>query len=381
MRCALVSCVSALLTLVLTAAAQMNNGGDQSKFVPAPTPAPSQIFLSGKVVLEDGSPLPARAEVETVCNGQKRTRGHTDSYGSFSFSLPGEAGSDGTETQSGANGADESWGGRMAAGGREPDWRSCELEAVLPGFKSEMIQLGRGFAGFGENNIGQIVLHRMEHVEGLTISITSALAPEDAKKAFRKGLEQERKTKWEEAQASFERAVQIDPKYAVAWFELGRVQAQMDDGGEARRCWQQAVAADPKYVPPHQMLAQFAAKEGRWPELVEVTGKWLALDPVDFADAWFLNAVGNYFQGDLGSAEKSVRQGIKLDQRHRIPKLEYLLGMILMQRQAYAEAAEHMQLYLHLVRKPADVDEAQKQLAEIERLSASPGVARGEDKR
>ena len=54
--------------------------------------------------------------------------------------------------------------------------------------------------------------------------------------------------------------------------------------------------------------------------------------------------------------------------------------MILIQKQEYAEAADHMQLYLHLASRPADVTEAQKQMAEITRLSKSTGAGGGENK-
>jgi tetratricopeptide (TPR) repeat protein len=156
---------------------------------------------------------------------------------------------------------------------------------------------------------------------------------------------------------------------------LGRVAAQNSDRVEAERCWQQAIDADPKYVPSYPLLALAEAGQARWPRLVEVTEAWLALDPADYAEAWYLNSVGNYFVGNLASAEQSARQGIKLDSGHRVPKLQYVLGMILIQKRAYPEAAEHIQIYLQMVTKPADVNEAQKQLAEIERLSSGVKVA------
>jgi tetratricopeptide (TPR) repeat protein len=381
MRHPLISNAFVLLTLVLASAAQMDvsHGDVPLKRAPALSQPPTRIFVSGKVAVDDGSPPPDRAEVETVCNGQKRTRARTDSHGGFSFNLSSEGESAGAE-QSAASGADNSWGGEMAPRRSEPDWQGCEVDAVLTGFTSEKVQFARRITDLGENNIGQITLHRLGQVEGLTISITTALAPEDAKKAFAKGLERETKHNWEEAQSLFEKAIQIYPRYALAWFELGRVQLQKNNNAEAQHCWEQAIAADPKYVLPYQMLAQMATGQGHWPQLIEVTGKWLELDPANFPDAWFLNAVGHYFAGNRESAEKSALEGIKLDQGHRIPKLQYLLGMALMQRQAYVEAAEHMRLYLHLVSKPADVAEAQKQLAEIERLSASATVAGGGQK-
>ena len=87
-----------------------------------------------------------------------------------------------------------------------------------------------------------------------------------------------------------------------------------------------------------------------------------------------MNSVGNYLGQNFEAAEKSAQQGIKVDETHRVPKLEYLLGMLLLRKQDYSGASQHMQLYLSLAKQPAELDEAHKQLAEIARLSAVAGL-------
>ena len=62
---------------------------------------------------------------------------------------------------------------------------------------------------------------------------------------------------------------------------------------------------------------------------------------------------------------------MKIDDQHQVPKLEYLLGVILLQKREYQEAATHIQNYLKFATQPAEIEEAKKQLAEITRLSAS----------
>lgn len=324
------------------------------------------MFLSGKVVLDDGTTLTEPAAIQTICKGQKRTETYTDSRGSFSFEFGNQ-----TSTSVGArfSEADTSWADTMSRRNNQRDWRDCELQAALPGFSSQAIQLSSRASGFENSDIGRVALHRLSQVEGFTISATSALAPPAAKKALEKGRDQEKKNKWDAAQQCFEKAVQIYPKYAVAWFELGRAQLRNKDVASARYSFGQAVAADPKYVNPYQGLADLALREKHWQEVVDTTRQLLALNPVSFPDAWFQNAVGNYQLQNLEAAEKSARQGLKLDEQHRIPKLEYLLGMILMKKHEYLDAANHMRQYLHLTTNSSDADEAQKQLAEIARLS------------
>ena len=332
-----------------------------------PAPARGSIFLSGRVVLDDGSELTEQVAIQTICKGRKRTETYSDSRGNFSFELGNQ---DALAGAAGLMDAETSFSDVMSnKRNSQRDWRDCELQAVLPGFSSESIPLSSKISSFESSDIGRVVLHRLAHVDGLTISVTTALAPESARKAFDKGREQERKNKWDKAQESFEKAVQLYPQFAVAWFELGRVQVENNNAIGARESFGKALAADLKYVSPYQALAQLAASEKRWPDVVEVTDKLLRLNPMDFPEAWLLNSVGNYLGQNFEAAEKSARQGLKVDEAHRAPKLEYLLGMLLLHKKDYAGASQHMQQYLNLAKQPAELDEAHKQLAEISRLS------------
>jgi tetratricopeptide (TPR) repeat protein len=226
---------------------------------------------------------------------------------------------------------------------------------------------------FETTDIGRLVLHRVGHVEGLTISATSAMAPKDAQKAYEKGHDKVSKEKWDEAQPLLEKAVQIYPKYAVAWFDLGRVQLQKNAMADARHSFEESIAADPKYVSPYRGLAELDTQQKQWQPLVTVTDQLLALNPVSFPDAWLRNALGNYYIGNFAAAEKSARQGMKVDDSHQLPKLEYLLGTILIQEREYPEASTHIQNYIKVATQPSEIEEAQKQLAEVTRLSASAG--------
>src|SRR5262249_22161781 len=158
-----------------------------------------------------------------------------------------------------------------------------------------------------------IFLHRLAGVKGFTMSATTAMAPAAAKKAFEKSREQQRKGKWDEAQKLLEKAVSLDPQFAVAWGELGRVYLQKNDPNSARRSFQQSSMADPKYINSYRGLIQLAQRERNWQELIGTSEQLLALDPVSFPEVWFSNAIGHYGLSNLNAAEKSARRGLEID--------------------------------------------------------------------
>ena len=211
------------------------------------------VFLSGTVVIDGGDVLTELAEIQTVCRGQRRTETRTDSHGSFFFQFGGS----GPASDAGF-GADtpslEQRSGTLAV--RSP--QDCELQATLAGFTSDIVQLGGRITGDESHYLGRIVLHRLAFVEGFTISATTAQAPAAAKKALEKSREQQKKGKWDEAQKLLEKAVALDSKFAVAWYELGRVQLQKNDPVAAKHAFQQSVVADPKYINPYRGLVQLA---------------------------------------------------------------------------------------------------------------------------
>jgi tetratricopeptide (TPR) repeat protein len=349
------------------------------------TPSPRSFFLYGKVIVDDGTPLTDPATIQSNCKGRIRTEGYTDRKGGFSLEISNvrqrvvggmDQAIDSAPSQAdfGSLGTPTARPGANSGGTSEVDtlreWRECQLQAVLPGFTSQVLELAGRITNFGTDNVGTIVLHRLDHVEGFTISATSASAPGKAKKEFEKGREMEKKQKWDAAQQALQKAVEVYPQYAVAWFELGQVQVQKSDTLTARQSFHQAAAADAKFISPYQALAQLALREKQWQELVDATDQLLKLNSVNFPQYWFLNAAGHYYLQHFDLAEKNVLQGLKMDVQHQIPKMEYLLGAILAHKRDYQGAAEHMQNYLRLAPGASDASAVQKQLDEVQKLSA-----------
>ena len=365
------TCLVSLSAVLVSA-----QGGGGGRRIPAPTRprlstpdiSPNTgIFLSGKVVVDDGSVLTESALIQTICRGQKRTEAHTDSHGSFSFQF-------GSRTGVNRNidfDAEMSTGATPSGRSERRNLQDCELQASLAGFTSEVIQLGARFSGDENADVGRVVLHRLSSVEGYSISATTAEAPVEARKAFEKAQEQQKKGHLENALKLLEKAVAVYPRFAVAWFELGRAQLQGQDPVAARNSFQQSIAADSKYINPYHGLTLLNQREQRWKDLTDTSEKLLSLNPVSFPEAWLANAIGHYFQSEFSAAEKSARRGLQLDQEHRLPRLEYMLAVALLKKPDYQEATQHLRAFLQVATQPSEIAEANKQLAAIARLEAA----------
>jgi len=331
------------------------------------------------VMLSDGTPPPDRVMIERVCGTRVIPEGETDSKGRFSFELgrnrmmfmdastnaadPMERGMGGGDMMSAGRG-----GGMGGAGGvTERSLFGCEIRANLAGFRSESVSLANR-RSMDNPDVGTIVMRRLANVEGLTISATSLDAPKDARKAYDKGREALKKGKLDEAAKQLDKAVELHPRYAVAWHERGRVYEEQTKFDDAKKAYGEALKADAKLISPYERLAGMAATSQNWPETAEITDKLIKLNPVDYPQAYLYNSIAYLNLKNLDAAEKSARELIKMDPQHRMPKAQHVMAVILAQKADWEGSATQFRGFLQSARPGADVELAKKQLAEVEKM-------------
>ena len=246
----------------------------------------------------------------------------------------------------------------------------CELRAVLPGFRSDVISLANRRVS-NTPDLGSIVLHRLANVSGAVISKTTWEAPPDARKAFEKGREALQKSKLRKAQELMEQAVATYPGHAAAWYELGRLQARAGNFQQASQSYARAVAADSKFVSPYPPLAEIAVRDQNWQAVADTTDRLIRLDPVDFPPAYYYNALANLGLSKLTEAARSAWEAKRLDTAHAFPKIDHVLGLILAEQQDYSDAAAALRNYLQFAPEDHDAATARMQLAEMERINGS----------
>lgn len=358
-------------------------GSNPSTQPTQPTPQPNMpapIFISGRVLMEDGTPPPNGVVIERLCNGRPHAEGYTDSRGDFSIQL--------FQPNNGImQDADEDFGSRPGMGGmqstmpgmsgpagtnmgQERMLMGCELRAKLAGYRSQSVNLANR-RPMDPPDVGTILLHRNAQNEtGSTVSAVSLAAPKDARKDFTKGEDSLKKHKPEDARKDFEKAVAAYPHYAAAWSELGKLQMAAADTEGARKSFQAAADADPKFVTPYIELALLDVRAEKWQSVADLTGKAIQLDAFDYPQALYFNAVANFYLKNQEAAEKSARETTRLDTRHQFPGALHLLGLLLAQRGDYAGATEQLRTYLKVNPGAADAASTRQQLDQIEKMGA-----------
>jgi tetratricopeptide (TPR) repeat protein len=336
------------------------------------------VNINGKVTVEDGSAAAQNITIERVCSGISKTVAFTDSRGRFSFqwgdrnTVVADAADAGSGTKNVGYGSAQSAGGGnpLAADPFGSRMLNCELRANLAGYNSDTISLFN--KQIADNpDVGMIVLHRIAGVEGTSVSATSEMAPKDAKKAYEHGLQSILKNKPDDAAKDFEKAVAVYPQYADAWVNLGKLRLQQNSIEPARAALKKAIESDPKLVTPFVELGLLAAKDANWPESGKYLDRAVQLDPVDYPQAWYADAVANYNLKQYEAAEKSARAAVKLDPRHVNPRSAYLLGLVLGEKHDYAGAVAELTEFMKLSPNAPDLAQVKDQLAEYEKLAGS----------
>lgn len=208
-----------------------------------------------------------------------------------------------------------------------------------------LLMLGRGQAGAALPNI-LFARHLAPDAEEIQNSLGNALSQlGDAKGA----------------EESYKKALEINPKYSAAWFNLAGIYRDTGRPNEVKACYQKAVEADPNHRDAHLNLGNLLRTED--PEgAMRLTLRALAIDP-KFALSH--NNLANLLRDAdrLDEAAEHYRKATELDPNYAIAWVN--LGTVLTHLGRAQESAAALRRGLALA---PDVGENYFQLAVTEKL-------------
>jgi tetratricopeptide (TPR) repeat protein len=311
--------------------------------------------LLGKVTVEYEGPLWAPTMVFVTCSGVPQYATQTDRKGNFLITTTKVQGA--LSLQADAKRQMETY------------FEGCSVQASLAGFhSSEILITHRNLRDDPE--LGTLTLKRNETATGTALSETTAPAPANALKSFLKARSDLLEQQPDRAQRDLQKAVDIYPAFAEAWYQLGRLQ-QTSSREDARNSFSKALAFDPQFIPPYQQLAGLAVEDGKWSEVLANTNHALQLDPAGTPQIWFYDALANFQLGKTNMAEASALKSLTMDPSHSVPNTEQLLAVILARRRDYAGAIAHLRNCLTYLPSGPSSNLVKEQIAQLEESSGA----------
>jgi len=311
------------------------------------------LYFSGRVVVGAGTlpwdPIP----VVVTCNSVVRYDTHTDSKGAFEI----EAAAKESEVAPGQPASNRLTPAQLIG---------CTVNAALEGFQSTPLTI-QNRSIVDNPDIGTISLHLDEKATGFAVSTTTASAPNDALKYYDKARAEAASKHYENAQRDLEKAVQAYPQFAEAWYQLGKLDEALKPQ-DAAAAYAKAAAADPLFAPPWVHIAELAAQQKKWQEVVDATDHALKLDPAGSPMIWYLSAAGNFNLGNKTAAEANAKTSLAMDPNHTSPNTEQLLAVMLAAQGDYAGALLHLRSCLSYSPPGPNTDLMKQQIAQLEKL-------------
>ena len=179
--------------------------------------------IRGRVVTDDGMPLVESARVELRCGPSALESAAIDRDGLFEIDHTGEH-------------------------------AECILAINAPGYREAIVSAASLPI---DQEIPGIALHRLGKSWGESISVSHLAAPPEAKRRFHTAIREIRRGEpatVESVLMNLEAAVEVYPRYAQAWFEIGRLRLAQQDPERAVAALRRAVRADPWFVSPYEPL-------------------------------------------------------------------------------------------------------------------------------
>lgn len=311
-------------------------------------------YLSGAVAVAGGGlpwdPIP----VNVLCDGKTRFTTVTDRKGNFVIAFA------------------ESAGSKTINSDPKPvsvQFVGCSVEARLAGFDSTAMPIATRNV-LDSSSLGTITLQREAGPEGAALSDTTASAPKEALKSFDKARAGAMDNKPDRASHDLQKAIELYPNFAEAWFQLGKIQAAANSA-DAWTSFAKAAAADPKFALPYERMAPLAAQAGKWQDLLNVTNSALALNARGNLELWYYHAYANFQLQKLDVAESSASKSLAMDPLHVEPNTEQLLAIILAQKGDLPAAIQHLTNCVTYFPPGPKLDLVKQQLAQMQQDAAS----------
>jgi hypothetical protein len=331
-----------------------NTGGSNSGRAPN-TQNQSPRFISGQVLSGNGQKITEPVSARLVCGMKTLQAIHAGVDGRFLFTF-----GLGTQGNTDISAADNSSLPAASVGGLAPiggaaaslgnggfnssvsSFLGCDVSISASGYESVTRPITQS-AMLGTVELGVFILRPIAKDEAGAVSVTTLTAPSGARKEFEKAVKDLQQNHKDSAAEHLEKAVSQYDKFAVAWYELGRIYSA-GDLSRARRAFEKAIDADAHFVEPYVSLAGLQLDAHDNLAAIQTAARALEVQPRNGL-ANYIQAAGHFNLNRMAEAESSAR--LAEETTHgELPELHALLANILLKKEDYPNAVLEMESYL-----------------------------------
>jgi Tfp pilus assembly protein PilF len=290
-----------------------------------------QVILKGKVVMQDGSPLPSAAGLQRICS---------DYQGNVPGPITNKKG-------------EYLW--RMDTDNMLT--RACRLEATMVGYVSTSIDISdlNGFISTTKE-LPPLVLS-VKGSDPRALNNSDSDVPSNARAAWKTAVKAGDTGNLAELANQLKIVTTTAPKFARGWHTLGIAYETLQMPAEARDAYMHATEADPKMVVSWVTLSRVDVLTKDWNGASKAADTAIKLDPKRmYPEVYLHRAVARFELKDLDGAEASAKEALQSSQKQKLVRAEFVLGRILAAKGDAAGAKEHIEKYLELNPKSPDAD-------------------------
>lgn len=315
--------------------AQRRGGGQQ---IPQQQQPQQKTDVRVRLVLENDRPLDRRIMVQLLTSGGAMiTQNMTDDNGEITFS-------------------------QLDPGNYQVAVNDSDFE-----------QSAQSFALFGGEAVHTETLRvkpkssgsvKMAKPSGAVVSASEFNIPAKARKEFDKGNDLFRDNKPEQARAHYEKAVQLYPKYAAAYNNLGVLWMRSHDLARARDAFTQALAANPHNSNAAMNMARLIYPQHEWPKIEDLLKRAIVGEPQN-AEALTMLAITEYSLKKWADAVTYAQRVHSLP-HDNYPIVHFLAARSLVNLDRPLDAIAEYKIFLQEAPNSDSAPEARQELARLQ---------------
>lgn len=169
-------------------------------------------------------------------------------------------------------------------------------------------------------------------------------APPKAKKELQKAMEEFQKSDMKKSEEHLRKAVEIYPKYARGWNNLGVVLIKEGDRPGAIDAWQKSIDADKKFPSGYLNMARVDMQDKKMPEAANYIAKAFACDPSN-PDTLALRASQELLTGQYDKALADAQRVHDMGRTH-IADVHLIAGEALIHMNKDSDALKEYATYV-----------------------------------